>query len=474
MAFVSSRAVRGRVMMNAMRLLAAAVVVVVVSAAVTFFVTGRAAGPIVTIIQPTSTIGRDTSLEATIESPGGRLASLQVSIEQGGKTTPLFDLASPTGAAVQQDSADRIRLTRPIGNRALPSLQEGAARLVITASRPVAFGLRRVSTTARVDLRAHFTPPRVSVVSTHHFVNHGGAELVIYRVTPPESTSGVRVGNAAFGGFPASGLGVTSADPSLKAAFFALLHDQDLATPIEIVARDDAGNEGRAALEARVFPRVFRKGSIDVSDAFLAQTVPDIAMHTPELGPVPAAPDELLTAFLAANRSLRQANADRIQSLVAQSADRATWDGPFVQLGNSKVESGFADRRTYFYRGREIDRQVHLGFDLAVTAKVPVAAGNTGKVVFADYLGIYGNTVILDHGMGVQSLYAHLSSISVKVGDTVIKGAELGRSGSTGLAGGDHLHFAVLVGGYPVSPVEWWDAHWIEDRITRKVREASQ
>jgi len=101
-----------------------------------------------------------------------------------------------------------------------------------------------------------------------------------------------------------------------------------------------------------------------------------------------------------------------------------------------------------------------------------VLAANDGRVMHADFLGIYGNCVILDHGFGVQSLYGHLSSIDVKPGDTVHKGQALGRSGMTGLAGGDHLHFTMLVDGHPVNSVEWWDSHWIEDRVLRKIREA--
>ena len=107
-----------------------------------------------------------------------------------------------------------------------------------------------------------------------------------------------------------------------------------------------------------------------------------------------------------------------------------------------------------------------------MTANVPVLAANAGKVVNADWLGIYGNCVIIDHGLGVQSLYGHLSSIDVKVGDMVTRGQTLGRSGQTGLAGGDHLHFTMLVGGHPVNPVEWWDAHWIQDRVDRKLKDA--
>ena len=104
---------------------------------------------------------------------------------------------------------------------------------------------------------------------------------------------------------------------------------------------------------------------------------------------------------------------------------------------------------------------------------MPVAAAAAGTIVNASWLGIYGNCVIIDHGMGVQSLYGHLSSFDVKLDDSVTKGQTIGRSGMTGLAGGDHLHFTMLVGGRPVNPVEWWDSHWIQDRVERKLQELS-
>ena len=79
---------------------------------------------------------------------------------------------------------------------------------------------------------------------------------------------------------------------------------------------------------------------------------------------------------------------------------------------------------------------------------------------------------MIDHGLGVQSLYGHLSTTDVKEGDMVEKGQAIGRTGTTGLAGGDHLHFTMLVNGVAVNPVEWWDPHWMEDRVFRKIREA--
>src|SRR6266446_4266366 len=129
--------------------------------------------------------------------------------------------------------------------------------------------------------------------------------------------------------------------------------------------------------------------------------------------------------------------------------------------------------RTYLYGGREVDRQVHLGYDLASFRQSPVPAANKGVVAFTGPLTIYGNAVVVDHGLGLQTLYGHLSSFTVKEGDAVTQGQELGRTGATGLAVGDHLHYEVLIGGVSVTPVEWWDGRWIRDHIGRPLREAN-
>jgi len=119
------------------------------------------------------------------------------------------------------------------------------------------------------------------------------------------------------------------------------------------------------------------------------------------------------------------------------------------------------------YEGKVVGESVHEGVDLAANARSPIEASNKGIVVFTGALGIYGNTVIIDHGLGLFSLYAHLSSIDTTVGKTVAKGEKIGLSGMSGLAGGDHLHFSIMVGGKFVDPKEWWDPHWIKDNITR-------
>jgi murein DD-endopeptidase MepM/ murein hydrolase activator NlpD len=195
-------------------------------------------------------------------------------------------------------------------------------------------------------------------------------------------------------------------------------------------------------------------------------------VKVPELLPQRSAGQPLVEGFLVINRELRRQAEDAKRRIGATTADRPLWEGRFVQPRNTKVFANFAETRVYVFGGRQIDTQVHYGFDLASTRRSPVPAANTGTVVFAGPLTIYGNTVIVDHGLGLQTLYAHLSSVEVKVGDAVEKGQQLGRTGNTGLAIGDHLHFEVLVNGVSVTPLEWWDAKWIRDHIEKPLLEA--
>jgi murein DD-endopeptidase MepM/ murein hydrolase activator NlpD len=455
-----------------MRYLVGLLLILVLACAVVFVVAGRGAAPTIQILQPSKMIGVDAVLDVSVEAPKAKLSRVDIVLEQNGKTTPLFSLAQPAAATVTQESPDRMRITRPVGKRTLPDLQAGKARILVTAARTTLFGWRTKESSAEREVSARFNPPHVAAVSTHHYINHGGSEMVIYKVSPPEVESGVQVGDQVYPGFPATGAGVATSDPEMKVAFFALLYDQDLNTPIRLFARDEAGNQAHASFDYKVFPKKFSKGRIELNDAFLQRVVPEILEHSPELKLAVGPNESYLPAFLKVNNDLRRMNAEKIVELSKQTAPQFLWNGPFLPLGNAAVESKFADHRTYYYEGKEVDQQVHLGFDLAVTKNIQVLAGNDGKVVFADYLGIYGNCVVLDHGMGVQSLYGHLSSIDVKPGDTVKRNQKIAVSGMTGMAGGDHLHFSIQLQGHPVNPVEWWDPHWIQDRVVRKVQEA--
>jgi Peptidase family M23 len=457
-----------------MRFLFALVLALLIAAGAAWVIAGRGGGPSIQISKPEKFVGVSTPVEVTIGAPGGRLSTVKVVFEQNGKQTTVFESAGqPSGDGVKVEG-DSVHLTKTIGKETVPDLKTGAGKIVVTADRKVLRGVRTLNASASRDVQVRLERPQVAIVSSKHYINLGGSEMVVYRVTPADVTSGVVVGELEYPGYPASGAstieGVKLDDPNLRIAFFALRWDQDVNTPMRLFARDEAGNSAFAEFDHTTFPKVFKKSRIELDDKFLDRVVPAILAGTTEVKP----DGDNLAKFLVINSELRKKNAEKIASFARPSAPQILWGGVvFHQFMNNAVESAFADRRTYIYQGKEVDQQTHLGFDLASFTTMKVAAANRGKVLFADELGIYGNCVILDHGMGVQSLYGHLSSFSVKAGDTVEKEQELGRSGMTGLAGGDHLHFTMLVNGQMVNPVEWWDQHWIQDRILRKLKGGS-
>jgi murein DD-endopeptidase MepM/ murein hydrolase activator NlpD len=241
--------------------------------------------------------------------------------------------------------------------------------------------------------------------------------------------------------------------------------DLDDPEQVRLEAEDVLGNSTQTSFVDKFFPRPFKTDRINVSDRFMAAVVPEIQSNTPGL----AAGDSLLEAYVAINRDLRSANAQTLRDLATESRQEFMWTSRFEALPNAQVMSTFADRRTYVYEGQEVDYQDHLGFDLASIKRAPIPSANAGLVVLARYFGIYGNAVVVDHGYGLMSLYGHLSTIEVEEGQFVERGQVVGRTGETGLAAGDHLHFTMLLHGEAVNPVEWWDAKWIRDRLKRKL-----
>jgi murein DD-endopeptidase MepM/ murein hydrolase activator NlpD len=230
-----------------------------------------------------------------------------------------------------------------------------------------------------------------------------------------------------------------------------------------ITVADKAGNTASRGFPYHANARHFRADRINLSDAFMERTVPEFSRYDIGNG-------SPLEQYLTINNKVRTMNRAQLVQLGLDTADEILWKGAFVRLPNAANRARFADQRDYYYKGKKVDHQTHLGIDLASIRQAKVPAANEGIVVFADFHGIYGNCVIIDHGLGLQTLYAHLSSIAVAQNDNVSKGQIIGRTGTSGLAGGDHLHYGVILSGTPVQPIEWWDAHWIKNNITSKLQ----
>jgi murein DD-endopeptidase MepM/ murein hydrolase activator NlpD len=418
-----------------------------------------ASAPVVALGAPFKLVGRNAPLEVEVRDPRHGVKALRVSIEQGEKEQVLLD-----------ESYDPPK--PEVRFRWMPSqdkkfrLADGEGRLKVRARNASWGGFFR-GRAASIDqpFTARLVPPRVEVLTTQHYVNQGGCDMVVYRVSPGTIESGVVAGPEFFRGFPLPG----ATDPRVRFAIFAFPYDAPANTQVRLRARDDAANEVLANFHLKVDRKAFRSRSLPVDDAFLEKVVPEILSQSPSVQDQ----GDLVKNYLAINRDLRKANNAQLAALASKSQERFLWSRPFQQLGNSKVEASFADHRTYVYQGRDIDRQDHLGYDLASTSHAPVSASNDGIVMLAEFLGIYGNTVVIDHGYGLLSLYGHLSNFAVKVGDEVKRGQTVGASGASGLAGGDHLHYSMVLQSVQVDPKEWWDPHWIKDRITSKLEQFS-
>lgn len=413
--------------------------------------------PQITFDKTFTSLGRTPAVQVKVEDAGTGLRQLSIHLKQKDKDTILADESFPKAPAEKSMVYDLGKLISAKGQ-----MVDGPATLEIHA-RDYALVRGNVADSVQ-SFTFDTSPPVLEVLSGQHYINQGGSECVVYRVSEDVVTSGVQVGPLFFPGYPAD-----PANPKLRFALFALKYDLPAETQINVIARDAAGNEVTAGFWQKVFPKKFRSRDIPLEDAFIQKVIPEILSHSPSI----KKQDDLVKTFVEVNSKLRQQNHATIAKLSESSPGRFLWNGAFLQLSNSKVESFFADRRTYVYQGNPVDQQDHVGFDLSVVMHYPIEAGNDGKVVLAEYFGIYGNTVIIDHGAGLLSLYGHMSSIDVKVGDSVKKKQPLGKSGDTGLAGGDHLHFGLFLHGIPVNPTEWWDEKWIKDHVLDRLSGAS-
>ncbi len=391
-------------------------------------------------------IGKRTTLRISMADRRSGLEQVRVSLEQGGRVVSVLEEKFPPGTheaeRVLEISADALGFQEgPVALRA--EVRDRSWR----GGNPKLLNLN-----LSLDTRA----PGISILSQFHHLNQGGAGVVAFRASEPLRMSGVRVGEKWFRAYPAGA-------ENGWFALFAVPHDASAQIPIHLEAEDLAGNLAKTQFKYNLKPKRFRQDSIRLSEEFLERVLPYFAERDPALK---GEPQEM---FLRVNRELRKANEQTIQEICKRSAPEPLWSGPFLRMANAKAMAGFADRRTYIWKEKAIDEQVHLGVDLASLVRSPVEAANRGRVVFAGELGIYGNTVVLDHGCGLFSMYSHLSQVSANVGQLLEKGEKLGFSGSTGLAGGDHLHFSILVGGTYVNPIEWWDPHWLKDNVEEKL-----
>ncbi|MBP6324606.1 MAG: M23 family metallopeptidase [Sulfurospirillum sp.] len=314
------------------------------------------------------------------------------------------------------------------------------------------------SIVAKSIIKVDTKRPEVSIIGNSYRIMKGGAASVIFRAYDEAMKSLYIETNFGKKFYPT---------PFYKDGYYISL----VAWPTQvesfrasIVAQDRAGNITKTPISYFVQDRKYRTSTIPLQDSFLDGKIADlISEMAPERSSL-----SRLEKFKFVNETMRSGNEAAILK-VTSNVPTTRLDGffmkPFYPLRNGKVVASFGDHRFYEYDKQPVSESHHLGLDLASNAQAPMHTSNDGVVVFARENGIYGNNIILDHGLGIYSLYGHCSSYMVKEGDVLKAGDAIAKTGVTGLALGDHLHFGMYVQGVDVRPEEWMDEVWLKESI---------
>ena len=394
-------------------------------------------------------LGHRSTIDISFTDAKSGLGQTTVSITQDSKTSILSSTNYGTAANQKTISV----LIDPLALK----LHDGPAVLTISA---IDRALWKNSTTLSKVISIDVVPPQIFLLTPTNHINPGGACVVLFGTSKPVMTAGVKVDDLFFSAYPTS----VSGKPCYIAYFSLPIEIPPGGGNIRIYARDLGGNETVASVPRLILKKKFRNDKMALSDNFLQRKMPEFLQFNPALRDKP-----LIDVFVYVNTVLREENFKTIQAACAKSEAKPLWQDTFLRMKDASPMALFGDKRAWTYQRKAIGESIHMGVDLASLANAPIEAANTGLVAFAGPLGIYGNAVIIDHGYGLFTLYGHMSNIKVKGGQSVKRGEMIGNSGLSGLAGGDHLHFSVIVGGQFVNPTEWWDPHWIADNITKKL-----
>ena len=401
---------------------------------------------------PDSDVLGPAPLVIAVTDQGTGLKSVTATLSSGGTEHAL----------ASEDYAQAVtekEITVALSSR-LTGVKEGPAVLRVSArDRSLWNYFRGNETVIQKNVTIDITPPTLELFADDRYINFGGVGMIVYKPSADTVTTGVKIGDYFFPGAK----GQIKEHPDHFVAFFA--HPYNVAEDAKamLVATDKAGNTREMRIVYELKNVKYKKSTIAINDEFIQTKVAPLLN---DVGARQGSPKEI---FIRVNKGLRKENEAKIAEITKKFTPSILWKGAFSQLSNSKVEANFADARTYTYNNEAIDNAYHLGYDLSVTKHYPAEAANSGTVAFVGDLGIYGNTVILDHGLGLFTLYGHLSSIDVKVGDPIKQQQVIGKTGETGLAADDHLHYGVYLGGVAILPVEWWDQKWINDNIQPKL-----
>jgi murein DD-endopeptidase MepM/ murein hydrolase activator NlpD len=319
-----------------------------------------------------------------------------------------------------------------------------------------------------IDINVDYKRPNVNILSNSYSITQGGSALVVFQAEDENlELLYVEAGGEQF-----------KAQPYKKEGYFAAL----IAWPFnkddfkaKVIAIDTANNKRVVDIPFYIKNHKYSVSWIHAKDKFIDGKITDLASSDPDYASI----DDRLDRLRAINETMRLKNEELIHNLSKEvSSDMLeNWKiKKFYPLKNGQKVASYGDERHYYYKSKdnEVSNSYHVGYDLASTRMATIKTSNAGKVVYASENGIYGNMPMIDHGLGLYSLYGHCSQLLVNEGDEVSAGQAIAKTGVSGLALGDHLHFGLVVQGIEVRPVEWFDKSWIRKNIDIIFKEADK
>ena len=319
-----------------------------------------------------------------------------------------------------------------------------------------------------IDINVDYKRPNVNILANSYSITQGGSALVVFQAQD-ENLEALYI-DADGEKF--------KVQPYKEEGYYAAL----IAWPFQqddfkakIIAIDAADNKRMVDIPFYIKQHKYRVSWIQARDKFIDGKITDLASSNPDYASI----DDRIDKLRAINETMRLKNEDLIHSL-SKSLSSDTLENwkiqKFYPLKNGKRVASYGDERHYYYKSKnnEVSHSFHVGYDLASTKMATIRSSNAGKVVYASDNGIYGNMPMIDHGLGLYTLYGHCSQLLVNEGDEVSAGQAIAKTGMSGLALGDHLHFGMLVQGIEVRPVEWFDQSWIRKNIDNVFKEADK
>ena len=307
--------------------------------------------------------------------------------------------------------------------------------------------------------------PVVTDLTNSYAIEKGGSALVVFKASD-EHLKSVKISTNFGKDF--------YAQPFVKPGYYIAL----IAWPVQqpnfratIVAEDMAGNKAEDYVRLYLVDKQYKISNMEVKDAFLDGKIAELSGEFPETASV----TDRVERFRLINETVRAKNEDLIHKITSKIDQKKMITDfsikPMYPIVNGAPVASYADHRIYSYNGKVVSEAFHMGLDLASVHMADISTQNPGRVVFAAYNGLYGNNPIIDHGLGLYTLYGHCSSLSIAEGDEVKPGQVIGKTGMTGYAMGDHLHFGVLVQGIEVRPEEWMDTHWMKINVEDVIKD---